>query len=103
MVQHRKLILDTHERASRLAELAYVVRARREDLGLRQVELAELAECSTRFVSSVERAKETVQMDKLLDLLQVLGLELVLRVGPGRGVGLDQTGSGEEMNDDRPS
>jgi y4mF family transcriptional regulator len=91
------LKLDTHERASRLAELAHTVRARREDLGLRQVELAELAGCSTRFVSSVERAKETVQVDKLLDLLEALGLELVLRVGSGRVVG--PTRPAQEVND----
>jgi HTH-type transcriptional regulator/antitoxin HipB len=83
MVRPRRLVLSEHERASRLAELAYAVRERREDLGLRQGELADLADCSTRFVSMVEHAKPTVQLDKLLDLLEVLGFELVLRRGRG--------------------
>jgi hypothetical protein len=45
---------------------------------LRQVELAELAGCSTRFVHTVETGKPTVRLDKLLALLRVLGLRLQL-------------------------
>ncbi|MCA8973973.1 MAG: type II toxin-antitoxin system Y4mF family antitoxin [Planctomycetes bacterium] len=58
------------------AALADAVRRRREELGLRQVELAELANCSTRFVHTVESGKATVRLDKLLTVLQVLGLQL---------------------------
>lgn len=72
-----------HERASKAADLASAVRVRREQLGLRQAELAALAGCSTRFVHTIEHAKATVQLDKLLAVLEVLGLGLV--VGPGRG------------------
>ena len=57
------------------------MRARRVRLGLRQEELAELAGCSTRFVHTVEAGKESVRLDKLLDLFQVLGLGLVVRRG----------------------
>lgn len=63
--------------------LAASVRARRLDLSLDQVELAELAGCSTRFVHSVEAGKSTLRLDKLLDVLRVLGLSL--RVVRGRG------------------
>ena len=59
-------------------ELGRAVRARREALGLKQVELAELARCSTRFAHMVEAGKPTVRFDKLLDLLAVLGLGLQL-------------------------
>lgn len=86
MVQRRRLVLSESERVSRLADLAQAVRTRREDLGLRQDELADLAECSTRFVSMVEHAKPTLRLDKVLDLLSVLGLELVLRRGRGGGL-----------------
>jgi len=88
----RRLDLSEHERASRLADLAYLIRARREELGLRQAELADLAECSTRLVSTVEHAKSTVQVDKLLDLLEVLGLELMVRPG-NRGIVVGSTSS----------
>ena len=56
--------------------LAAVVRARRAELGLRQDELADLAGVSTRFVHSLEAGKPTVQLDRVVDVLEVLGLEL---------------------------
>ena len=58
------------------------VRDRRTQLGLTQTELAELAGCSTRFVHTVEAGKATVRLDKLLDVLDVLGLRLTVQ-GPG--------------------
>jgi y4mF family transcriptional regulator len=54
------------------------VRARRRDLGLTQEELADLAGCSVRFVRSLEHGKPTIRVDKMTDLLTVLGLELDL-------------------------
>lgn len=57
-------------------ELAAQVRGRREALNLRQVELAELAGCSTRFVHTVEAGKPSLRLDKLLQVLRVLGLRL---------------------------
>lgn len=85
MVKTRALKLSEHERASNLAEVAAAVRLRREELGLRQDELADLAGCATRTVSMLEHAKSTLRVDKLLDILTVLGLELVLRPGKSRG------------------
>jgi y4mF family transcriptional regulator len=61
--------------------LASSVRSRRRALGLRQAEVAELAGCSERFVYTVERAKGSVRMDKVLDVLAVLGLGLEVGVG----------------------
>lgn len=69
------------DRASSLSE---AVSARRQRLGLRQDELAELAGCSTRLVHTVEAGKETLRLDKLIELLAALGLGLVVRRGaPG--------------------
>lgn len=65
----------------RASILANIIRERRRQLGLTQVELAELAQCSTRFVHMAEHGKTTVQLDKLLDLLAVLGLELTVQRG----------------------
>jgi len=67
----------------RTAALTRAVRARREELGLRQSELAELAGCSQRFIHTVEHGKGTLRLDKILDVLRVLGLGLQLV--PGRG------------------
>jgi transcriptional regulator with XRE-family HTH domain len=77
------LDLSVHERASQSADLARAVRVRREQLGLRQDELADLANCSARFVHAVEHAKVSIQLDKLLAVLRVLGFDIALR--PGRG------------------
>ena len=63
----------------RLAELATRVRTRRKALGLTQTALAELAGTSMRFVHTLENAKGTVRVDKVLDVLAVLGLDLQVR------------------------
>lgn len=67
----------------RTAALAEAVRRRRVALNLTQAELADLAGCSQRFVHTVEQGKPTMRLDKLLDVLEVLGLGL--SVGPGEG------------------
>lgn len=67
----------------RLDALARAVRARRQALGLTQEEVADLADCSERFVYMLERGKDTVQLAKLLQVLRILGLGL--RIAPGRG------------------
>jgi y4mF family transcriptional regulator len=72
-----------HDRAVDLGTLGMTVRARRQELGLRQQDLADLAGCSERFVHMLEHGKPTVQLAKVLDVLEVLGLGLTLR--PGRG------------------
>jgi len=67
----------------RMAGLSQAVRARREELGLRQAEVADLAGCSQRFLHTVEHGKASLRLDKVLDVLEVLGLGL--EVVPGRG------------------
>lgn len=66
--------------ADAIARIAAQVRERRTSLGLTQTDLADLAGCSSRFVRSLEAGKGTVRVDKLLDVLDVLGLELVARL-----------------------
>ncbi len=61
--------------------LAREVLRRRRELGLKQVELAELAGCSTRFVHTVEAGKPGLRLESLLRVLAVLGLRLEVR-GP---------------------
>lgn len=56
--------------------LADRIRARRQELALSQQDLADLAHCSPRFVGAVETGKPSVRLDKLVDLLKALGLEL---------------------------
>jgi HTH-type transcriptional regulator/antitoxin HipB len=49
---------------------------RRRALALSQEELAELAGVSVRFVGSLEHDKPSVRLDKLIAVLEVLGLDL---------------------------
>lgn len=61
-------------------------RAWREALSLRQEELADLAGCSARFVHELETAEPTVQLDKLLAVLTLLGLHLQIADGTAPAV-----------------
>jgi y4mF family transcriptional regulator len=66
---------------ARLRTMARAVRARRRALRLTQIALSQLAGCGPDFVYDVESGKTTLRLDKLLELLAVLGLELVLAEG----------------------
>ena len=61
-----------------LDTVARLVRDRRKSLRLRQSDLANLAGCSVRTIYALEEGKSTLRLDKLLDVLDVLGLELHL-------------------------
>lgn len=64
---------------SSAAELGQLVRKTRKEQGLTQLDLAGLAGLSNRFVIDLERGKETLQIQKVLDVLALLGLELTAR------------------------
>lgn len=70
--------------AARVEALARAVRARRKTLRLTQIDLSRLAGCGPDFIYDLEAGKTTLRLDKLLDVMSVLGLELV--VAPGKGV-----------------
>lgn len=69
------------EQRERADSLGASVRARRRHLGLTQEQAADLAQVSLRFLHDVEHDKPTVQLDRLLRLLDVLGLHLQLAPG----------------------
>lgn len=64
---------------SSVAELGSLVRQVRKTQGLTQADVAGLAGLGNRFIIDVERGKETVQMQKVLEILKLLGLELVVK------------------------
>ena len=67
---------DTHDRTG--LSLATVVVERRKLLGLRQEDLADLADVSLRFVQLVEAGKPSVRLDKVEAVLLALGLRLTV-------------------------
>ena len=58
------------------ADVGRMVAARRKSQGLTQVELAALGQLGTRFISELERGKGTAQFDKVMQVLDLLGLSL---------------------------
>lgn len=65
--------------------LGAAVRDQRKALRLTQAELADLAGVGVAFLYDLERGKSTVRLNKVLAVLDILGLELRVAVGR-RGV-----------------
>lgn len=65
------------------AELGDIVRERRRRLALKQLEVAGLGNTGNRFIVELEQGKPTVQLQKVLDVLDLLGLEVVVRPKAG--------------------
>lgn len=61
------------------AELGAVIREQRKRLALKQLDLAGLGNTGNRFIVDLENGKPTVQLQKVLDLMDLLGLEVVVR------------------------
>lgn len=60
-------------------ELGHIVRQQRQDMKLRQLDVAGLANTGNRLIVDIENGKPTVQLQKVLDLLDILGLEVVVQ------------------------
>jgi y4mF family transcriptional regulator len=74
----------TGDEARASAELlGRATRRRRRQLGLKQQELADLAEVSVRFVHDLEHGKATVQLAQVLLVLDALGLHVSIAPGSG--------------------
>lgn len=65
------------------AGLGELVRERRHALALKQTDVAGLGSTGNRFIVELERGKPTVQLQKVLDVLSLLGLEVVVRPKAG--------------------
>ena len=66
--------------ASTPAQLGKVVRQQRKAQGLTQKELAGLCGVGVRFLSELERSKESCEIGKTLLIVKMLGINLVLEV-----------------------
>ena len=60
-------------------DLGKLVRQLRAEQGLLQIDLAGLAGTGNRFIVDLERGKPTLQLQKVLDVLDLMGLEVVIR------------------------
>lgn len=60
-------------------DLGHLIRLQRKKLALNQLDIAGLGNTGNRFIVDLEKGKPTVQLQKVLDVLDLLGLELVVR------------------------
>lgn len=65
-------------------ELGAVIRDQRKRLALKQLDLAGLGNTGNRFIVDLENGKPTVQLQKVLNLMDLLGLEVVVRTKASR-------------------
>ena len=62
-----------------VADLGAIVQQTRKSQSLTQVDIAGLAQTGNRFLVDLENGKETIQLGKVLKVLELLGLELTVR------------------------
>ena len=75
---------DTETPIRSSVELGVVIREQRKRLALKQLDLAGLGNTGNRFIVDLENGKPTVQLQKVLDLMDLLGLEVVVRTKASR-------------------
>ena len=63
-------------RVESASDFGQAVRTARKEAGLSQMQLAKRCGCSQRFVSEIERGKETAELGRALKLLEVLNVPL---------------------------
>lgn len=67
-----------HEEQKTALEIGQLIHAERKRQGVSQLQLAGLAGTGIRFISDLENGKGTIQIQKLLKVVQALGLGLFL-------------------------
>lgn len=67
-------------------DLGAHVSAQRKALHLNQLEIAGMANTGNRFIVELEAGKKTIQLQKTLYVVNLLGLELVLRPKSPEGI-----------------
>jgi HTH-type transcriptional regulator / antitoxin HipB len=65
-------------------ELGAIVREQRKRLALKQIDIAGLGNTGNRFIVDLENGKPTVQLQKVLDVMDLLGLEVLVRTKAAR-------------------
>jgi len=68
-------------------ELGLLIQQTRKRQRLTQRDVAGLAGAGSRFMVELEHGKPTIQLQKALDVLALLGLEVVIRKKGSRNVG----------------
>ncbi len=92
MVLQRQSRQSAARRAAERGALAAIVAARRQELGLSQTELGDLAGVSYRIVHHLESGRSDTSLKRVVAVLETLGLHLTIERGaapevrPGRDI-----------------
>lgn len=60
-------------------EIGKLIRQTRKSQKMTQEDISGLAGLGSRFIIDLEHGKETVQAQKVIDVLKLLGLEIIIR------------------------
>lgn len=71
--------IDQGRVVSTTEEIGSLIRLVRNEQGISQMVAAGMFGSGNRFISDAENGKKTIQAQKLLDLLGMVGLEVVIR------------------------
>lgn len=58
--------------------LGHIIRIRRKELSYTQAYLSEVTGLSITFISDLERGKPTAEIEKTIQLIHILGLDLFI-------------------------
>lgn len=61
-----------------ITDISEVIKKRRKSLGLTQSECAAMCNVGNRFFSELENGKETLHIGKVINCLQILGINISL-------------------------
>ena len=73
-MQSEKLL--PYGKITSITELGHLIREHRRNSNITQVDLAAMCGVGPHFISELEKGKTTVQLDKVLQVLTYLGLEM---------------------------
>ena len=62
-----------------MKDIGLLVRKKRKELKLTQIQLAQLSNVGTRFLSDLENGKLTCEVEKTLKVLSNLGIKLTVQ------------------------
>ena len=80
-VLEEKLLRSNLELIKSVKDLGTLVKEARKKQKLTQVELAQLSNVGTRFLSDLENGKPTCEIDKVIKVLANLGIKLEVNNG----------------------
>ena len=86
-------------RITSAADLGQAIRIRRRERKLTLVETAELAGVGVRFMSELENGKPTVRLDKVMEVIAALGLELEVSAAETPDQAVQGPGLGDVMSE----